>query len=83
MWLITCRIVYFSFNSDTQIPRDLLVSKNLRPFTLCKTQLLKVSRNLKCHSITKTLFPIKKKKTKILLPKSINKFKIRYIIYFN
>lgn len=58
MWLINYRIVYFSFNSDSQIPRDLLILKNLRSFTLCKTQLLKVSRNLKCYSITKTLFPI-------------------------
>ena len=45
-------------NSDTQVPRDLLISKNLGSSTSCKTQLLKVSRNLKCYSITKTLFPI-------------------------
>ena len=44
--------------SDTQAPRDLLISKNLGSSTSCKTQLLKVSRNLKCYSITKTLFPI-------------------------
>ena len=44
--------------SDTQVPRDLLISKNLGSSTSCKTQLLKVSRNLKCYSITKTLFPI-------------------------
>ena len=44
--------------SNTQVPRDLLISKNLGSSTSCKTQLLKVSRNLKCYSITKTLFPI-------------------------
>ena len=48
--------------SDTQVPRDLLISKNLGSSTSCKTQLLKVSRNLKCYSITKTLFPIYIKK---------------------